>query len=62
MNQTKEILDYIKAHPGANAQDIAKATGWNRHIVDVATQMLTQNNLIREVGRTEWDDPKHEAF
>lgn len=61
MNQAKEIFDYIKAHPSANVQEIAKATGWNRHIVEVVTQMLAQNHLIHEIGRTEWNDPIYEA-
>lgn len=60
-NQSEEILNYIKEHPGACTEGIVSGTGWNRHLVEVATRMMLEQGLIRETGKTEWGDPKFEA-
>lgn len=60
MNQATEIFEYIKTHPGADVQEIADGTEWNRHVVEVATKIMVERGMIRETGRTECDDPKYE--
>ena len=56
-NQSQEIFDFIKDNPGACTQDIVDGTGWNRHLVDMAIEILAEQGLIQETGRTEWNDP-----
>lgn len=57
-NQSEEILKYIEDHPGASTGDIVEGTGWNRRVVEVATELMLEAGLITETGRTQWNDPR----
>lgn len=59
-NQAQEIIDYIREHPGSCTEDIVEGTGWNRVVIEHATSIMKSQGMIREVGRTDWDDPKFE--
>lgn len=58
VNQSKEILDYIKKNSGCCTRDIVKGTGWNRYVIEMVIKLTLEKNIIKEVGRTEWDDPQ----
>ena len=59
-DQSAEIYNYIKSHPRACTEDIVAGTGWNRHLVEVTTELMVRKNLIIEVGRTSWNDSMFE--
>lgn len=61
-NQSQEIYDHIEANPGACTQDIVEGTGWNRHLVEVATDLMILKGLIAKVGETDWRDPQFEVI
>lgn len=55
-DQAREIYEYIRANPMSDAETIAKGTGWNRYVVDMALSVLEEQRLIRKAGKTEWGD------
>jgi len=61
-NQAQEIYDCIKQNlKGVCIEDIVEATHWNRYLVEVATKIMVERNLIEKIGETEWGDPIYKA-
>lgn len=61
INQSEEILDHIKANPGTCIEGIVSGTGWNRHLVEVATKAMMERGLIKDLGKDKWGDSTFEA-
>lgn len=61
-NQAQEILDYIKSHPGTCIEGIISGTGWNRHLVEIATELMVEQKLIKDRGKDKWGDSTFEAI
>lgn len=46
-NQSEEILECIRKHPGIYTEDIVRETGWNRHLVEMATRMMVESTYLQ---------------
>lgn len=62
VNQSRDVYDYLKAHPGASAYDIEEATQWIGHVVKMALRLLIEQDLVRQAGIDDkWGDAIYEA-
>ncbi len=61
VNQSLDVYNYLKAHPGSSAADIEEGTQWIGHVVNMVLKLLEEQGLIHQVGVDDkWGDITYE--
>jgi len=60
-NQARDVHTAVHDHGPIDAESIARRTRWNRHVVDVALEIMVENAMVARAERAD-GEPVYRAL